>query len=185
MSGLLGFLLRNGSGLIKEGAEVLIGQALVRAVTQRLKGILLFYAVIAVFALAALIFFYVLLYRWLSLRFDDVSAAAILVGANLLLIGLMLAGRAIFRPRRPAISGSPLAELIRSQAEHFGAELKDKDFEAGLAIGREVGKRLRKATPQIALAAAVLGLVIGIRPQILGLFGRREPSAKNTEKKNR
>ena len=181
MSGLLGFLLRNGSGLLKDSAEVLIGQALVRAVTQRLKGILLFYSVIAVFALAALIFLYVLIYRILSSRFDDISAAAILVGANLLLIGLMLAAKALFKPRKPVTSASPLAELIRSQAEHFGADLKDKDFEAGLAIGAEIGHRLRKATPQIALAAAVLGLVIGIRPQILGLFSRRDRSAKNAD----
>jgi hypothetical protein len=185
MSGLLGFLLRNGGGLIKEGAEVLIGQALIRAITQRLKGILLFYAVIVVLALAALVFFFVLLYRWLSLRFDDVSAAAILLGANLLLIGLMLAARAIFKPRRPVISGSPLAELIKSQAQHLGAELKDEDFDAGLAIGSAVGKRLRKATPQIALAAAVLGLVIGIRPQILGLFSRRDRRAKNADGRRR
>jgi hypothetical protein len=150
-----------------------------------LKGFLLFYSFIAVFALSALVFFYVLIYRVLSSRLDGISAAAILVGANLLLIGLMLAARAIFKPRRPTISASPLAELIRSQAEHFGAELNDKDFETGLAIGTEIGHRLRKATPQIALAAAVLGLVIGIRPQILGLFSRRDRPAKYDDKKKR
>lgn len=181
MSGLFAFLLRNGGGLIKDSAEILIGQALVRAVTQRLKGFLLFYSFIAVLAVSALIFLYVLIYRVLAARLDDISAAAILVGANLLLIGLMLAGKAIFKPRRPVTSASPLAELIRSQAQHFGADLTDKDFETGLAIGSEIGRRLRKATPQIALAAAVLGLVIGIRPQILGLFTRRDPPAKNTD----
>ena len=177
MSGLIAFLLRNGSGLIRDGAEILIGQALVRAVTQRLKGLLLFYAVLAVFALAALVFLYVLIYRFLSLRLDDISAAAILCGANLALIVLMLAGRALFKPK-PVVTASPLVELIKSQAGQLGADIKDKDFEAGLAIGAEMGRRLRKATPQIALAAAVLGLVIGIRPQILGLFRRREPPAK-------
>ena len=185
MSGLLGFLLRNGSGLLKDGAEILIGQALVRAVTQRLKGILLFYSVIVVFALAALVFFYVLLYRILASRLDDIGASAILLGANLLLIALMLAAKAIFKPRQPVISASPLAEIVRSQAKSFGAELKDKDFEAGLAIGSEIGHRLRKATPQIALAAAVLGLVIGVRPQILGLFTRRDPPAKTPDKRKR
>jgi hypothetical protein len=184
MSGLIAFLLRNGSGLVKEGAEILIGQALIRAVTQRLRGILLFYAVIVVLTLAALIFFYVLIYRWLSLRLDDVSAAAILCGANLLLIALMLAAKAIFKPKR-GIAASPLGELIKSQAEHLGVEIKEKHLEAGVAIGSEMGKRLRKATPQIALAAAVLGLVIGIRPQILGLFSRREPPANDTASKKR
>ncbi len=177
MSGLVAFLLRSGSGLIRDGAEILIGQALIRAVTQRLRGFLLFYSVLAVFALAALVFLYVLVYRWLSLRLDDVSAAAILFGANLALIVLMLVGRAIFKPK-PVVAASPLVELIKSQAEQLGADIKDKDFEAGLAIGAEIGKHLRKATPQIVLAAAVLGLVIGIRPQILGLFGRKEPPAK-------
>jgi len=177
MTSLLAFLLRNGSGLIRDGAEILIGQALVRAVTQRLKGLLLFYAVLGVSALAALVFLYVLIYRFLSLRLDDISAAAILCGANLALIVLMLVGRALFKPK-PVVTASPLIELIRSQAGQLGADIKDKDFEAGLEIGAEMGRRLRKATPQIALAAAVLGLVIGLRPQILGLFRRREPPAK-------
>jgi hypothetical protein len=181
MSGLLAFLLRNSGGLIREGAEILIGQALIRAVTQRLKGFLLFYAVLGMFALAALVFLYVLIYRWLSLRLDDVSAAAIMLGANLILIALMLAARAIFRPR-PVIAASPLAELIKSQLEHLGAEVEDKDFQAGLAVGAEIGRHLRKATPQIVLAAAVLGLVIGIRPQILGLFSRERPPKKSPRK---
>ena len=184
MSGLIAFLLRNGSGLIKDGAELLIGQALIRAVTQRLKGFLLFYAVIAVFALTTVVFLYVLIYRFLSSRLDDISAAAILCGANLLLIGAMLAARAILRPK-PVAAASPLAGLFRSQAAQLDAEVKDKDFEAGLAIGAEIGRHLRKATPQIALAAAVLGLVIGIRPQLLGLFTHREPPANKAGSKKR
>src|SRR6185312_17129947 len=118
MSGLLGFLLRNGGDLLKDGAEVLIGQALVRAVTQRLKGILLFYSVIAILAVTTLIFLYVLLYQALSSRLDHVSAAAIVVGANLLLIGLMLAAKAIFKPK-PVVSASPVAEIIKSQFGHL------------------------------------------------------------------
>lgn len=177
MSGLVGFLLRNGSGLVRDAVEALIGQALIQTVTQRLKGILLFYAAIALFALAALVFFYVLVYRLLSARLGDINAAAVLLGANLVLIGLMFAGRAIFKPK-PAVAASPLAELIKSQAGQFGVAATDEHFEAGLALGSEIGRRLRKATPQVALAAAVLGLVIGIRPQLLGLFGRRERAAK-------
>jgi hypothetical protein len=175
MSSLWALLLRHGSGILKDGFEILIGQALVRAVTQRLKGILAFYAVLAVFGLAALVFFYVLLYRFLAVRLDDVSAAAILCGTNLLLIVLMLAGKALYRPKR-VIAASPLAELIKSQIEGLGTS--DVNFDAGIAIGNRIGKRIRKATPQIALAALVLGLVIGVRPQILGLFRRKEPPAK-------
>jgi 4-amino-4-deoxy-L-arabinose transferase-like glycosyltransferase len=184
MKDLLAFLLRNGSGLVKDGVEMLIGQALVRIVTERLKGILLFYAGITVFALAALIFFYVLIYRLLAMRLDDTSAAAILLGANLVLIGLMFAGKAMFR-RKPAVTASPLVEMLKLRAEHIGVAVKDEHFEAGLALGTEFGHRLRKATPQIALAAAVLGLVIGIRPQILGLFSRRDPPPRNPDRKKR
>ena len=184
MGGLLGFLLRNGSSLLKDGAEVLIGQALVRTFTERLKGILLFYAVIAVLALAALVFFYVLIYRLLAARLDDISAAAILLGANLVLIGLMFAGKALFKPK-PVVTASPLVEMLKAQAGNLGAAVKDEHFEAGLALGSELGHRLRKATPQIALGAAVLGLVIGIRPQILGLFTRRDPPARDADTRKR
>jgi hypothetical protein len=172
MNSLMGFLLRQGSGILKDGAEILIGQALVRAVTQRLKGVVAFYAILAVFALAALVFLYVLLYRFLSLWLGDVSAAAILCGANLLLAALMLVGKALYRPK-PVIAASPLAELIKSQAGGLGRG--DIDFDAGIAIGQQIGRHIRKATPHIALAAIVLGLAIGARPQILGLFRRKGP----------
>jgi hypothetical protein len=177
MNSLLAFLLRSGAGLLKDGAEVLISQALIRAVTQRLKGLIVFYVILAAFALAALVFLYVLLYRFLASRLGDVSAAAILCGANLLLVVLMVAGRAVFRPK-PIVesAASPIVALLKASAEGLGG--KDLNFDAGIAIGHEIGRHIRKATPQIALAAVVLGLVIGIRPQILGLFRRREPPAK-------
>jgi len=173
MSGLLMFLLRNGGGVLKEGAELFIGQALARAATQRLKNLLAFYTVLAIFALAALVFFYVLLYRWLSVWTNEQSAAAILCGTNLLLIAAMLAGRALFRPKAPITSGSPILNLVKSHSR--GLSTKDVNFDAGIEIGREIGKHVRKAAPQIALGAAILGFVIGVRPQILGLFRRREP----------
>ena len=177
MNSLLAFLLRNGAGLLKDGAEVLIGQALVKAVTQRLKGLIVFYAVAAVFALAALLFLYVLLYSLLASRLDDVTAAAIMCGANLLLIVLLVAGRAIFQPK-PVVesAASPIVALLKSHAEGLGG--KDMNFDAGIEIGNQIGRHIRKATPQIALAAVVLGLVIGVRPQILGGFRRRERPAK-------
>jgi hypothetical protein len=177
MNGLIAFLTRYGGGLLRDGAEILIGQALIRTLTQRLQGILLFYAAITGFSLSAIVFLYVLIYRWLSLRLDDVSAAAILFGANLLLVALMLAGRALFRPRRVA-PASPLAGLIRAQASQLGRDTKNGHFEAGLAAGAELGRHLRKATPQIALGAAVLGLMIGLRPQLLTLLTGVDRPAK-------
>jgi hypothetical protein len=174
MNSLLSFLLRSGGGVLREGAEILIGQALVRAATQRLRGILIFYSALAIFAAAALAFFYILLYRWLSLWTSDQGAAAILCGVNLLLIAAMFAGRALTRPKAPVSSGSPLLDLIKSHGEGLSA----KDFEAGMAIGSQIGKQVRRAAPQIALAAVVLGLIIGVRPQILGLFRRRKTQEK-------
>src|SRR5882757_303412 len=130
MNSLLAFLLRSGAELLKDGAEVLISQALIRAVTQRLKGLIVFYAILAVFALAALVFLYVLLYRFLASRLDDVGAAAILCGANLLLIVLMVAGRAVFRPKPIAESAaSPIVALLKAYAEDPGG--KDLNFDAG------------------------------------------------------
>ena len=181
MNSLLAFLLRNGAGLLKDGAEVLISQALIRAVTQRLKGLVVFYAVMATFALAFLIFLYVLLYNLLASWLGDVSAAAILCGVNLLLILLTVAARAVFRPKPVAVSAaSPIVELLKAHTGELaeGLSTKDLNFDAGIAIGNQIGRQIRKATPQIALAAVVLGLVIGVRPQILGLFRRREPPAR-------
>ncbi|MDB5393833.1 MAG: hypothetical protein JWM91_1339 [Rhodospirillales bacterium] len=129
-----------------------------------------------VFALAALAFFYVLLYHGLSSRVDDTSAAAILFGANLLLIAVMLIGRALMKPKAPTVSSSPILGMLKSHAESLGSS--NGNFNAGIKIGNQIGKHIRKAAPQIAIAAAVLGLVIGVRPQILGLFRRREPPNK-------
>ena len=172
MSRLLSFLLRSGAGILRESAEVYIGRALVRRAVQSLLGFVLFYGALAIFALAALAFFYVLIYRGLSSRLGDESAAAILSGANLLLIASILLGRALLRRRPKQSLNSPLGGLARSLTE--GLESDDVDFETGLAIGQQIGQRIRKAAPEIALAAALLGLIIGFRPQILGGLRRRK-----------
>jgi hypothetical protein len=177
MNGIIAFLVRYAGRLLRDGAEILIGQALIRTVTRRLRGLLLFYAALSGFSLAAIVFLYVLIYRWLSLRMGEIDAAAILCGANLLLVALMLVGRALFRTRHVA-PVSPLAELIRAQASHLGIDPKNGHFEAGLAAGAELGRNLRKATPQIALTAALLGLLIGLRPQLLTLLAGLDRPAK-------
>ena len=131
MSGLLGFLLRNGSGLIKDGAEMLIGQALVRTVTERLKGILLFYSVIFVLALASLIFFYVLIYRLLAARLDDAQLASL--------------DRGHPTPRhRPDSFSSPgkrqdlylavVGEALAGRIQEDGAELRLRGLQIGATI---------------------------------------------------
>jgi hypothetical protein len=176
MNSLLSFLLRSGGGVLRESAEVFLGQVLVTAATQRLKGFLLFYSVLSVFALATVAFLYVLLYRWLSLFVGDVGAAAIVCGGNLALIAFMLAGRAVIKPKASAVPNSPILEMLK--AHTGGAAASSSNFSAGMEIGSQIGKHVRKAAPQIAIAAAVVGLVIGLRPQVLGLFSRREPPRK-------
>ncbi len=172
MSGLLSFLLRSGAGILRESAEAYIGRALIRRAVQSLVGLILFYGALTIFALAALAFFYLLLYRWLSALLGDVNAAAILTGANLLLIVLIILGRAVFRRRPKQSLNSPLEGLARSMTD--GLEAGEVDFETGLAIGKQIGRRIRKAAPEIALAAALLGVIIGLRPQILGGLRRRK-----------
>jgi hypothetical protein len=166
MNGLLSFLLRSGGGILRESAEMFISQALVRAATQRLKGILFFYGAMLVFALASLMFFYVLLYRWLSQMVGDIAAAAILLGVNLLLIAIMLLARSIVSARTPARPNSPLVDMIKSHVEGAGAP--NGSFSAGMEIGGRIGEQVRKAAPQIAVGAAVLGLAVS-------LLYRRQP----------
>jgi hypothetical protein len=178
MSGLLSFLLRSGGGILRESAEMFIGRALMRNAVRRLVGLVALYAALAVFALAALAFFYVLLYRWLSVRLGEESAAAILSGANLLVIALILIGRALFRQRTPKGLTSPLGDLTKSHVSGLGTGglgTGNADLEAGIAIGSQIGRQIRKAAPEIALVAALAGLIIGVRPQILGMFRRRGP----------
>lgn len=187
MGSLLSFLLRNGGGILRESAEIFIGQALIRAATERLRNLLIFYAVLLLFALASLAFFYVLLYRWLATRMDDTAAAAIMFGANLFLIGAMLIGKALMKPKAPELPNFPVLELIKSQLGGFTSaapgtkpvvgQPDGSHFQAGMAIGQQIGQHVRKAAPKIALGAGLLGIVIGFRPQLLGLFrSRKKPT---------
>ena len=66
---------------------------------QQAVGSAILYALMATFAVLALIFLYVLADRWLAVRVGGVASAAILVGANVLAIALTLAGRAMTRRR--------------------------------------------------------------------------------------
>ena len=174
MNGLLSFLLRNGAGLLRESAEVYLGRVLVRRAMRKLAWLVAFYFLLGIFAVAAAAFFYVLLFQWLSLQLGEESAAAILCGANLLLIALFILGRMLFHRRPSGPAGLTVGALSGALTEKIGT---DANFEAGLAAGREIGKRIRKAAPEIAIGAAVIGLIVGIRPQILGLFRRRETPA--------
>jgi hypothetical protein len=188
MSGVLSFLLRNGASLLRESAELFIGQALVRSATRRLKGILIFYAALSILALAALAFFYVLLYLWLASMLGDIAGAAIMFGANLFLIAAMLIGRTLMQSKAPAMPASPILQMIKAQSgalkSRAGKSALVKParagslatgggpFAAGMEIGSRIGGHLRKAAPRVALGAVVLGLVIGLRPQLLGFLRR-------------
>ncbi len=162
MKGLISLLLRERVGAY-------VGRHVLRQMLNRVIGTIVFYAVLAVLALAALAFLYVLIDRWLAAEFDQESAAAILVGGNLVLIALALLGRRLSRP------GSGRSSVIG---------LSKPDLDAGIALGQRLAKELRKAAPGMALAAAVIGLAIGARPEVLQLL-RRRPRASNDQRQSK
>jgi hypothetical protein len=151
MSGAISQLLRLGLGLIAGGDFLKNG-------IRRAIGAAILYAAAALFALAALIFAYVFLDRWLTrVLDDDVGAAAILAGANLIIVAFLMIARAMAgrTPRRK----SPQPGL-----------LNNANLEAGIAVGAALSGRLRKAAPTVALVIGVLGLALGARPELLNLF---------------
>jgi len=168
MNALLSFLMKSGGGVLLESVEAYIGGVLVRRTMQRIARATVIYAIVGVLSLAALIFLYVFSYLWLAARLDGQRAAAILFGANLLLIALVLLGKWVSgRQRQPPARPAGILDGLRE-----GKPLLDPEsLEAGMALGSEIGNRLRKAAPEIALVAGIVGLIIGARPEILNLFG--------------
>lgn len=150
-------------GLISELAASFVAKE-VRQTLDKVIAAAVAYLVIAVLGLIALAFVYVLAFEWLAESLGGKSAAAILIGVNLVLIGLVLAIHALSGRRRRSSPSSPAPSLGLEQA----------GLEAGLALGSEIGAKLRKATPQIVFAAAMVGFIVGIRPEILTILTRRK-----------
>jgi hypothetical protein len=171
MNGLLSFLLKSGSGLLREGAEAYVGGVLVRKTIHELVRAAIVYVLIGVFATTALVFFYIFLYQWLSSRLDGQSAAAILGGANLVMIAVVLLVQWARKHRGKLEPKKSAGGLLGNLQGH--PLLDPENLDAGIAIGMEVGQKLRKAAPQIALAAGIIGLIVGVRPELLNLFGGR------------
>jgi hypothetical protein len=156
--------------LVARGAAMLIPlEASIKAMGRRLAAAAIVWAIAALFSLAALISLYLLLDRWLTEWLGALAAAGILCAGNLAIVALLLIARALSR-RRPR---------PRDEAARDLAALKPA-LDAGIGLGRDLNRALRKASPSIALAAAITGLVIGLRPQILG--GKRRAPKKQTEK---
>jgi len=135
--------------LIKEGLALFISRDLIRRSVRRIILSIIFYTILSLFAAAVIVFLYVFLDRWLSQFLGATSAAAIICGGNLAVIGLALIIRALSRPQ-PA----PQARSIAAAA--------NPNFDAGIAIGRNLSKSLKKAAPEIAIAAAIAGIIFGI-----------------------
>jgi hypothetical protein len=161
MNALIVFLLQLG------------GDLLVRRTVRHMAGAAALYGMIAVLALASFVFLHMFLYGWLATMLDAPSAAAILCGVNLLAIALILFARwlsGLRRRPRPVAGG---AEALLQSLMSGGPPIEG-DLESALAIGVEAGQRLRKAAPQIALAAGLIGIILGARPEILEIFGARK-----------
>jgi len=165
-------MMRLLSLLIREGTELLLMTELRRA-QKRFAALIALYAAVGVLGAAALGFFYLLLYRLLAERLDDVRAAAILCGGNLLLIAALFAVRGLGRSRRRSVAAtgrSPADDPVQSMLD-----LGESALDAGIALGRQLDQKARKAAPAIVLGVAVIGLIIGARPQILSVFRRARP----------
>jgi hypothetical protein len=168
MIGLLLSLVRTGLGMVVEGA-------LIKQVVRRAVSAVILYVVIGIFAIAAVVFAYLFLYRVLAVRIGEEGAAAALCGGNLLVIAIILIGIALLRPRR-RVAPNPLLGALAG-----GVDLASgPGLDAGIAIGRRlratVKRTVRKAAPGMTVAAALLGVIIGIRPQTLGFFRSKTPA---------
>jgi hypothetical protein len=145
--------------LLREWAIVAIGREIATRTLRRASEAALLFVLLTILSVAAVVFFYLFAYRWLSARLDGESAAAILCGANLLLIGIILGVRAIS------------AALTRGEAKReASAELRGL-----MDIGLGLEERLREKAPTAALVAMIVGLAIGARPELLDIF---KPSGK-------
>lgn len=86
--------------ILKEAASLLIqGQAAKRTVQHGI-GTIVFYCVVGSFGVAALIFFYIGLYRVIADSTSAEAAAGILCAGNLVVIGVLLLGRSIAQGRK-------------------------------------------------------------------------------------
>ncbi len=179
MNGLISFLMKSGGGLLREGAEAYIGGVLVRKTIHELVRAAIIYVLIGLFSAVALVFLYIFLYQCLADRLDGKSAAAILCGANLVMIAVVLLVQWL-RNNRSKLEPKPAAGgLLGSLQGH--PLLNPDNLDAGIAIGMEVGRKLRKAAPQIALAAGIVGLIVGVRPELLNLFGGKARRPKDRQ----
>ncbi len=177
MSGLLSFLMKSGGGLLREGAEAYIGGVLVRKTIHEMVRAAIVYVLVGVFSIVALVFLYIFLYQWLRDRLNGESAAAILCGANIMMIAVVLLVQWLRKNRTKLEPRTSTGGLLGGLQGH---PLLDPDnLDAGIAMGMEVGKKLRKAAPQIALAAGIIGLIVGVRPELLNLLGGRGGKPKD------
>jgi hypothetical protein len=148
MNRLLVFLLREGLGSVA-GIQI-------RKAARTLAGQVAYYATLSIFAVAAIVFLYVLIYEALSRVLTSEGAAAVLFGANLAVAGIML----LLRGNRRSRPVPTLQDALSSPA-----------LEAGVAIGRRLNARLRRIAPPLVVGAAVIGVAIGVVP---GILRRRE-----------
>jgi len=145
--------------LIVPIARQYLTDSVVRPAGKRLAGTIAVFGLVAFLALAALGFFYVALDRLVTERLGELWAAAILLAANLALILLIFAWRAIAGARRRAVAQRAAADA--------------PELALAAALTKLADQKLRKGAPEIALAALALGLIVTASPEIASLVRRR------------
>lgn len=140
--------------VLREWVVAAISREVATRTVRRVSEAVALFVIMAVLGLASLVFFYLFAYRWLAATIDDESAAAILCGANLLLIALIIGIR--------ALAGS----LRRKTADNA----KNAELHELLNLGLSINEQLREKAPIAALVAIVAGIAVGARPELLDIL---------------
>ena len=137
--------------IVREAMALLVAAGLRRAM-DRAAGLVALAVTLGVLGMAALAFLYVLLDQLLAERLGPISAAAVLLGVNLVLIALVLGLRWLTGRRQSLPAPFATEEGARSDL----GEARESALDAGIALGLQIRDRTRRAAPEIALAAALI-----------------------------
>ena len=121
-------------------------------------GAFVFYAIVALLALASIGFLYLFLFRMIAATFDSQNAAAIISIGTILTIGLMILVRLVWSKRRSTVGRRPYSQRARTATS---------ELDPAMELGRGLAKGLRISTPALVVGLAAVGALLYARPQML------------------